>query len=361
VHDLGADRQLPVAAVLPELRTALRDAGSAVLVAPPGTGKTTGVPPALLDEPWATGRIVVLEPRRLAARAAATRMAQVAREPVGRTYGYAVRGERRSGGTTRVEVVTEGLLVRRLQSDPSLEGVSAVLLDEFHERSIDTDLALALLLDLRASLRPELRLLVMSATLDPAPVAELLGHGHRPVPIIEATAPMHPVEVRYRPGSVHDPIEGRVAAVVAEALRADPGDVLVFLPGRPEIRRTGRELAKLGVPPGIEVRELHGSLSPAEQDEVIRSQPNAARRVVLSTSLAETSITVPGVRVVVDAGRCRTVRSDPRSGLPTLTTTAVSRAGAAQRSGRAGRLVPALVRRGGAAPTAGRSTRGADG
>ena len=342
MRDQGADRPLPVAEVLDEVRTALDERGAAVLVAPPGTGKTTGVPPALVGEPWATGRILVLEPRRLAARAAATRMAQVAGEPVGRTFGYAVRGERRVGATTRVEVVTEGLLVRRLQSDPALEGVSAVLLDEFHERSMDTDLALALLLDLRSSLRPDLRLLVMSATLDPAPVAGLLADEQGPVPIVEATAPMHPVEIRYRPGSAHDPIERRVAVAVAEALAEDPGDVLVFLPGRPEIRRTARELGRLALPSGVQVRELHGSLPPAEQDEVIRPHPGGPRRVVLSTSLAETSITVPGVRVVVDAGRRRSVRTDPRSGLPALTTTAVSNAGAAQRSGRAGRTAPGV-------------------
>lgn len=337
MRDRGADDQLPVQAVLGELRAALDDRGAAVLVAPPGTGKTTGVPPALLGERWATGRIVVLEPRRLAARTAASRMAQVAGEQVGQTYGYAVRGERRGSARTRVEVVTEGLLVRRLQSDPSLDGISAVLLDEFHERSIDTDLALALLLDLRGSLRPDLRILVMSATLDPTPVATLLADERGPVPVVEATSPMHPVEVRYRPGSAHDPLERRVAAVVAEAVANDPGDVLVFLPGRPEIRRTARELGRVALPGGVQVHELHGSLPTAEQDEVIRPHPGGQRRIVLSTSLAETSITVPGVRVVVDAGRRRTVRTDPRSGLPTLTTTAVSTAGAAQRSGRAGR------------------------
>lgn len=352
--------QLPVMEVLDQLRKALDDAGAAVLVAPPGTGKTTGVPPALLSAPWAAhGRIVMLQPRRLAARAAARRMADVRGERVGQTFGHAVRGERKVGPATRVEVVTEGLLVRRMQADPSLEGVAAVILDEFHERSLDTDLALALLLDLRESLRPDLRLLVMSATLDPAPVAELLGRSAPdgaqagpvpvPVPVIEATAPIHPVEVRYRPGSAHDPIEQRVAAVIVEALRNDPGDVLVFLPGRAEIRRTRRELERLVTVPGVAVHELHGSMRAAEQDAVLRpadpaaaSGPGGGRRVVLSTSLAETSITVPGVRVVVDAGRRRTSLTDARTGLPALVTTANSRASADQRTGRAGRTAPGV-------------------
>lgn len=341
--DSGGEERLPVDAVLPQVRAALAVGGAAVLVAPPGTGKTTGVPTALLGEPWATdGRIVMLEPRRLAARAAAARMAEVHGEKVGVTFGYAVRGERVGGPRTRVEVVTEGLLVRRMQSDPTLEGVCAVVLDEFHERSLDTDLALALLVDLRGSLRPDLRVLVMSATLDPSPVADLLGAGGVPAAVIEATAPMHPVDIRYRPGSAHEPIEGRVVDVVAEALRDDPGDVLVFLPGRPEIRRVRRELESLGLPEGLVVRELHGSLSPVEQDEVVRPDPAGRRRVVLSTSLAETSITVPGVRVVVDAGRRRTVRVEAHTGLPALVTTAVSRAGASQRSGRAGRTAPGV-------------------
>jgi ATP-dependent helicase HrpB len=338
----GGDR-LPVLEVLDRVRAALHDPGAAVLVAPPGTGKTTGVPPALLAEPWAhEGRIVMLEPRRLAARAAARRMAEQCGEKVGGTFGHSVRGERRIGPGTRVEVVTEGLLVRRMQSDPTLEGVSAVVLDEFHERSIDTDLALALLLDLRASLRADLRILVMSATLDPAPVAAMLGGAGDPVPVVEATAPMHPVELRYRPGSLHDPLERRIAATISDSVRSDPGDVLVFLPGRPEIRRTRRELERLGLPQEIVVQDLHGSLPPGEQDAAVRPDPAGRRRVVLSTSLAETSITVPGVRVVIDSGRRRSVRVDPSKGTPALVTTAVSHAGAAQRSGRAGRTAPGV-------------------
>ena len=339
----GASSPLPVLEVIDELRDALAGPGAAVLVAPPGTGKTTGVPPALLDEPWAAeGRIVVLEPRRLAARMAAARMASVAGERVGATFGYSVRGDRAVGASTRVEVVTEGLFVRRLQRDPSLEGVSAVLLDEFHERSLDSDLALALVLDVRASLRPDLRVVVMSATIDADPIAAVLGAEDAPVPTVEAVAPIFPVETRYRHGSAHDRLEDRVATVVGEALRSDTGDVLVFLPGRPEIHRTARRLEQLGVPGGVSVVELHGSLSPAEQDRAVQLDPDGRRRVILSTSLAETSITVPGVRVVIDAGRRRTVRADPHTGLPTMTTVAASRAAADQRRGRAGRLGPGV-------------------
>ena len=335
---------LPVLEVLDELRDALAEVGAAVLVAPPGTGKTTGLPPALLDEPWlGDHRIVVVEPRRLAARAAATRIATVHGSGVGERFGYAVRGERRTSGATRVEVVTEGLFLRRLQADPTLDGVGAVLLDEFHERSVDLDLALTLLVDVRAALRPDLRLVVMSATLQPGPVAELLGAANGPAPLVEATAPLFDVATRHRPGSAHDPLEQRVAEVVLEALRSDPGDVLVFLPGRPEIHRVERELERRGA--GVLVEQLHGSLSPAEQERVVHSDPEGRRRVVLSTSLAETSITVPGVRVVVDAGRRRSVRTDAHTGLPALSTGPVSRAGADQRRGRAGRTATGVAYR----------------
>ena len=345
-----ARTHLPVTEVLDELLSALGGPGAAVLVAPPGTGKTTGVPPALVAQPWAQGgRIVVVEPRRLAVRTAAARMAEMAGESVGRSVGYSVRGERRVGPGTRIEVVTEGLFLRRIQLDPTLEGVSAVLLDEFHERSLDVDLALALTLDVRSALRPDLRLLVMSATIDPEPVAAVLGHGGDPAAVVAATAPLFPVETRYRPGSAHDRLEDRVTTVVREALRDDTGDVLVFLPGRAEIRRTRTILDPLeatAVPGGVvELAELHGSLSPDEQLHVVRSPEPGRRRVILSTSLAETSITVPGVRVVVDAGRRRTQRVDPDTGLPALRTGPVSRAGADQRRGRAGRLGPGVAYR----------------
>ena len=350
--------ELPVFEVMDELCSALKDHGAAVLIAPPGTGKTTAVAPVLLGEAWAeSGRIILVEPRRIAARAAATRMADMHQQVVGQQFGYAVRGERQVSAQTRVEVLTEGLFLRRIQSDPELSGVSAVLLDEFHERSLDSDLLLALLLDLRSSLRPDLRLLVMSATLEASPVAALLGSTQPrgsetapavPSPVVEAVAKMYPVETRYRPGSAHDPLEERVAAVIQEALRTDTGDILVFLPGRPEIFRVARVLERLGSGSGsgsVIVRQLHGSLSPAEQQEIIQGHDAQQRRVVLSTSLAETSITVPGVRVVIDAGRRRVVRTDPHSGLPALRTTAVSQAGADQRRGRAGRTAPGVAYR----------------
>ncbi|MEX0768280.1 MAG: helicase-related protein, partial [Microthrixaceae bacterium] len=342
---------LPVLEVMEQLCTALMSPGAAVLIAPPGTGKTTGVAPVLLGQPWATtGRIILVEPRRIAARAAATRMAELHSQRVGEQFGYAVRGERKLSAQTRVEVLTEGLFLRRLQADPELPGVCAVLLDEFHERSLDSDLLLALLLDLRSSIRPDLRLLVMSATLEASPVATLIGEA----PVIQALSKMYPVQTLYRPGSAHDPLEERVAAVVVEALQNDLGDILVFLPGRPEIHRVRRILERIGISaslgsnPGIGttvVRELHGSLSPAEQEEVIKGNDDSQRRVVLSTSLAETSITVPGVRIVVDAGRRRAMRTDPQSGLPALITTAVSQAGADQRRGRAGRTAPGVAYR----------------
>jgi ATP-dependent helicase HrpB len=335
---------LPVVEVLDDLRHALDAHLNAVLVAPPGTGKTTAVPPALLDQPWLAGRrIVVLEPRRLAARAAASRMAALHGEAVGRRFGYTVRHDRRVQASTRVEVVTEGVLTRRLQADPSLEGVGLVVLDELHERSLEADLAMALLLDVQAGLRPDLRLLAMSATIDHDAVAALMGSPDDPAPVLHAQAPLHPVTVGWRPGVRHRDLDQRVAEVVEEALRNDPGDVLVFLPGRGEIGRTARRLRpRLG---GTELLELHGSVPAAEQDRVLSRPPGAPRRVILSTSIAETSVTVPGVRVVVDAGRRRTSAVDPRTGLPGLVTTAVSRAGADQRGGRAGREAPGVCYR----------------
>lgn len=325
-----------------------------MLVAPPGTGKTTAVPPALLGEDWlGDQRIIMLEPRRLAASASARRIAAVSGEKVGRTFGYSIRGESRTSRDTRVEVVTEGLFLRRIQNDPELSGIGAVVLDEFHERSVDADLALALVNDVRRSLRPDLRIMVMSATMDPDPVADMIGAS-----VVTVAAPMHPIETRYRPGSVQVPIEERTADVVIEAIANDPGDVLVFLPGRGEIGRTHRLLDERldgrpsrrrrsddsGNPDNgtIEVVELHGSLSPAQQQQALDPDPDGRRRVILATSIAETSITVPGVRVVIDAGRRRTTRLDPNSGVPSLVTVPVSLAGADQRRGRAGRIAPGV-------------------
>jgi ATP-dependent helicase HrpB len=328
---------LPVAEALPRLLAALEAQPNAVLVAPPGAGKTTTVPLALLDgAAWAVGRIVMLEPRRLAARAAATRMASLIGEPVGETVGFRTRIDSAVSARTRIEVVTTGLLVRRLLADPGLEGVSAVILDEIHERSLEADLALAFCLDAQKLLRPDLRLLAMSATLDGARLSALMR-----APVIESAGRMHPVEVRHQPrdlGHIRDLPEAMaraIRAVLAET--EDGGDVLAFLPGMGEIRRTEAALA------GVDalVLPLHGDLPPAAQDLALR--PAERRRVVLATSIAETSLTVPGVRIVIDGGYRRTPRLDASTGLTRLTTERISRAAADQRTGRAGREAPGLA------------------
>jgi ATP-dependent helicase HrpB len=330
---------LPVAEALPALREALRAGTNAVLVAPPGAGKTTLVPLVLKDEPWASGaRILVLEPRRVAARAAARRMAQMCGEAApGGTIGLATRLDRAFSDRTRVEVVTEGLLVRRLQSDPGLDGVAAVLFDEAHERNIDTDLALALCLDLQRGLRPDLRLLAMSATLDGAAFARLLGDA----PVIESLGRAFPVEIRHRARDLADArdLPEAMAAAIREALRAHPGDLLAFLPGWGEIRRTQERLAGLDAL----VVPLHGELPPAEQDIALNPAADGRRKVVLATSIAETSLTVPGVRIVVDGGFRRAPRLDAASGLTRLVTVRISRAAAEQRAGRAGRTAPGVA------------------
>ncbi|SFW92312.1 ATP-dependent RNA helicase [Amycolatopsis australiensis] len=318
---------LPVRAVLPDVLTALDTHGTAVLVAPPGTGKTTLVPLALADS---GGRVVVAEPRRLAARAAAARMAALLGEPVGETVGYAVRGDRKVSARTRIEVVTSGLLVRRVQGDPELPGVSTVLLDECHERHLDADLLLALLLDVRAGLREDLRLLATSATVAAGRLSTLLGDA----PVITATAPSYPVTFSYVPPARGERIEACVARAVRTALASGEGDVLAFLPGAGEIART----AKLLPSSDVDVLPLHGRLSAAHQDEALR--PRARRRVVLATAVAESSLTVPGVRAVVDSGLARVPRVDHRRGLPGLATVRVSAAVATQRAGRAGREAP---------------------
>jgi ATP-dependent helicase HrpB len=318
---------LPVRAVLPELLAALDGHGTAVLVAPPGTGKTTLVPLALAE---GGGRVVVAEPRRLAARAAAARMAALLGEPVGETVGYAVRGDRKVSARTRIEVVTSGLLVRRVQGDPELPGVSTVLLDECHERHLDADLLLALLLDVRAGLREDLRLLATSATVAAGRLAALLGDA----PVIEASARTFPVSFSYLPPARGERIEATVARAVRTALSEGDGDVLAFLPGAGEIARTAGLLRMSDV----DVLPLHGRLSAAHQDDALR--PRDRRRVVLATAVAESSLTVPGVRAVVDSGLARVPRVDHRRGLPGLATVRVSAAVAAQRAGRAGREAP---------------------
>ncbi|WP_406641449.1 ATP-dependent helicase HrpB [Amycolatopsis sp. WGS_07] len=325
--DLASLPDLPVRAVLPSVLSALDDHGTAVLVAPPGTGKTTLVPLALNR---GEGRVVVAEPRRLAARAAAGRMAALLGEPVGETVGYAVRGDRKVSSRTRIEVVTSGLLVRRVQHDPELAGVSTVLLDECHERHLDADLLLALLLDVRAGLRDDLRLLATSATVAAGRLAELLGDA----PVITAHARTYPVELSYRAPARGERPEAAVASAVRKALSEGDGDVLAFLPGAGEIARTSALLSSLDA----DVLPLHGRLSAARQDDALR--PRDRRRVVLATAVAESSLTVPGVRAVVDSGLARVPRVDHRRGLAGLATVRVSAAVAEQRAGRAGREAP---------------------
>jgi ATP-dependent helicase HrpB len=335
-------RPLPVDEVLPELLAALRTAGAAVLQAPPGAGKTTRAPLALLDEPWLAGaKVVMLEPRRLAARAAARFMARTLGEEPGGTVGYRVRMETRAGPRTRVEVVTEGVLTRMLQADPALDGIGAVIFDEFHERSLHADLGLALTLQARELLRPDLRIAVMSATLDGAPVAALLGGA----PVVTSEGRAHPVETRYLPRPAEGRIEGAAARTVREAVERERGDVLVFLPGAAEIHRTAEMLADPPLPAGVRVIPLYGDLPPEAQDEAIAPSPPGRRKVVLATAIAETSLTIEGVRVVVDAGRMRVPRFSPRTGMTRLETVPVSRASAEQRRGRAGRLEPGVCYR----------------
>ncbi len=327
--------RLPIEQVLPSLRDALASGRGAVLQAPPGAGKTTGVPLALLGEPWLGGRgIVMLEPRRLAARAAARRMATLLGERPGETVGYRVRHESVVGPRTRILVVTEGVLTRMLQSDPALERFGLVVFDEFHERSIHADLGLALTIHSRSLLREDLRILVMSATLEGGPVSTLLGG----VPVVTSEGRSHAVEVRHRSRRAGAKLESQVAAVVREALEADQGDVLVFLPGAGEIRRVAALLGEVDA----DVIPLHGNLPPEQQDRAILPSPPGARKVVLATSIAETSLTIEGVGVVVDSGLSRVPRYSPRTGMTRLATVRVSLASAEQRRGRAGRLAPGV-------------------
>jgi len=337
---------LPIREVLTELGAALNDRGVTVLVAPPGAGKTTVVPLSLLSAPWLEERkILVLEPRRLATRAAARRMADLLGEAdVGGTVGYRIRLETRVSARTRIEVVTEGILTRMLQSDPALESVGAVLFDEFHERSLHADLGLALTLQSRSLLRDDLRILVMSATLDADPVAKLLGGDGAPAPIVRSEGRVHPVDTRFRGRPVDGWIEPAVAATVLQALNEESGDVLVFLPGAGEIRRTAGRLEG-EIPSDVALRPLFGALSPADQDRAIRPSPRGQRKVVLATSIAETSLTIEGVRVVVDSGQMRIPRFDPGTGMTRLDTVRVTRDAADQRRGRAGRTEPGVCYR----------------
>jgi ATP-dependent helicase HrpB len=330
---------LPIEAALPALRQALIEHSSAVLEAPPGAGKTTLVPLHLLAEPWLDDRrILMLEPRRLAARAAAMRMAQLLGENVGGTVGYAMRFERRTSRSTRIEVVTEGLLTRYLQRDAALAAYGCVIFDEFHERSLDADLGLALCLDVQESLRPDLKLLVMSATLDGTAVAGVLGTA----PVVRSEGRLFPVRTEHLGGDSAGPIELRIARAVDLALGASSGSILAFLPGAREIRRTASLLESRLGPAGPPAQPLYGDLSRVEQDAAIRP---GGRRIVLATNIAETSLTIEGVSVVIDGGLERRARFAPRTGMSRLVTVPISRASAEQRKGRAGRLGPGLCYR----------------
>jgi ATP-dependent helicase HrpB len=333
---------LPIDEALPALTAALAGNNSAVLVAPPGAGKTTRVPLALLDAPWLNGKkILVLEPRRIAARAAAARMAATLGEKVGDTIGLRVRFGSQVSRRTRIEVVTEGIFTRLILDDPSLEGIAAVLFDEFHERSLDADLGLALAREAQQGLREDLRLLVMSATLDGARVAALLGDA----PVVESQGRSFPVETHYLGREQRVPIERQIVEAVGKALRAETGSLLVFLPGAGEIRRTATLLTESVTDPTVDVVALFGALDASTQDRAIAPPEQGRRKVVLATSIAETSLTIEGVRVVIDSGLARVPRYEPDVGLTRLETVRVSRAAADQRRGRAGRTAPGVCYR----------------
>jgi ATP-dependent helicase HrpB len=340
------DTSLPIDDALGRLTGALAASNCAVLVAPPGAGKTTRVPLVLLDEPWAQEnnkgkKILVLEPRRLAARAAASRMASTLGEQVGDTVGLRVRFGSKISKRTRIEVITEGVFTRLILDDPSLEGIAAVLFDEFHERSLDADLGLALARDVQLALREDLKILVMSATLDGARVAALLGDA----PAVESQGRAYPVETRYLGRDPRAPIERQMADAVSRALRAEAGSLLVFLPGAAEIRRTESQLKERIDDPNVDIVTLFGALDAREQDRAISPSPKGRRKVVLATSIAETSLTIEGVRVVIDCGLSRVPRYEPDVGLTRLETVRVSRAAADQRRGRAGRTEPGVCYR----------------
>ncbi|MET4203385.1 ATP-dependent helicase HrpB [Bradyrhizobium sp. LA6.12] len=336
------DTPLPIDAVLDDLSRTLEAHNAAVLVAPPGAGKTTRVPLALLDAPWAAGKkIIVLEPRRIAARASAERMAKSLGERAGETVGYRVRFGSKISRATRIEVVTEGIFTRQILDDPELSGIAAVLFDEFHERSLDADMGLALARDAQTGLREDLRILVMSATLDGARVARLLGEA----PVVESEGRAFPVETRYLGRKADAPVERQMADAIASALRADGGSVLAFLPGAAEIRRTQNFLSERVQDASIEIVPLFGALDAAVQDRAIAPAPKGTRKVVLATSIAETSLTIEGVRIVVDSGLARVPRYEPDIGLTRLETVRAARAAVDQRRGRAGRTEPGVCYR----------------
>lgn len=333
------DPDLPIAPLLPRIAAALEAAPNLVLEAPPGAGKTTQVPLVLLDGGWRRdGKIILLEPRRLAARGAAARLAAHLGEPVGERVGYRVRLDRKIGPKTRIECVTTGLFLRQLQGDPELKGVAAILFDEFHERSVEADLALAFALEAQASLRPDLRLVVMSATLDGAAIAQRMPGAQR----LASEGRAFPVATTHLGDDAQTPVERQMASAIRKALAEETGDILAFLPGLAEIRRTERELGEV---PGAVILPLHGDLPLPEQDRAIRPDEMGRRKVVLATSIAESSLTIIGIRIVIDSGLRRVARFDPATGMTRLVTTKVSLANADQRRGRAGRLAPGVCYR----------------
>jgi ATP-dependent helicase HrpB len=335
-------KSFPIDAILPRIKETVLAGSSAVLQAPPGSGKTTRTPLALLEViPPEKGRILMLEPRRIAAVSAARWMAKTLGEEIGGTMGYSIRFESRVSEKTRIEVVTEGILTRRIQTDPGLKGVAMVIFDEFHERSLQADLALALCLDVRRALRKDLKILVMSATLDCGPVASLLDGA----PVISSAGEAFPVEERYLPDEQDRPLHPRITAAVITALRETSGDILAFLPGGGEIRACSETLraALEGKAAGISIHPLYGDLPFEEQERAIL--PSAKRKIVLATNIAETSLTIEGVKVVIDSGLTRRLQHDPATGMNRLVTVAVSKASAGQRKGRAGRLGPGVCYR----------------
>ncbi|WP_284639234.1 ATP-dependent helicase HrpB [Paenibacillus silviterrae] len=333
---------LPIDEVLPQVKEALLNHTSAVLIAEPGAGKTTQVPLSLLEEPWLRGkRIIMLEPRRLAARAAARYMAAKRKEQVGETVGYRVRLDTKISKQTRIEVVTEGVLTRMLQNDPALEGVGLVIFDEFHERSLHADLGLAFVLQAQALLREDLRILVMSATMQAEPVASLLGDA----PILSSKGRMYPVETHYLSARTEERLEVHVADAVQRALANEEGDIMVFLPGSGEIRRTENQLRERRLGEHVRIAPLYGILPQEQQERAIAPSIPGERKIVLATSIAETSLTVEGIKVVIDSGLMRVSRFSPRTGMSRLDTVPVSKASADQRRGRAGRLGPGVCYR----------------
>jgi ATP-dependent helicase HrpB len=330
----GLIDHLPIRDVLPALLAALRKASNAVLIAPPGAGKTTSVAPALLNEPWCDAQILLLSPRRLAARAAAERMAELAGERVGGIIGYATRMDSKQSATTRILVVTEGIFRNRIQAEPDLPGVSAVVFDEVHERSLDSDFGLALALDAQAGLRPDLRLVAMSATLDGTRFGDLMA-----APVIESAGKAFPLTLRHLGRKAEARIEDEMAAAVKRALAEAAGDILAFLPGVGEIERTAERLTGIAA----DLHRLHGSLDPADQRTAIRKSDR--RKVILATSIAETSLTIDGVRIVIDSGLARRPRYDRAAGMTRLVTERASQAAVTQRAGRAARQGPGIAYR----------------